>query len=201
MSAGGKAGVVGELVKSASAMHADAARAAEGEQIAMFAVPTRHTGNRKDSLQRGLEERHRDPGRPAGSQNAMTAKFREYLLARGVNPLEQMMRWSMHTPVSLATELKCTPYEAFLVLRDLWKELAPYFAARLAPVDGKGNAVPATFMMVAGGGVVGAGDPNFRPWDYMKTVEAAPQETQQNQPLPEPAYAVSHDAVSHKEAK
>lgn len=187
----GRAGVVAEAVNGAVAEIARADRAAAGEQIPLFELPTRFAGDRAaEQLERVA--RTRGPGRPPGAENRSTAQFREYLLKRGVHPLEQMMRWALHTPESLASELECTKLEAMRELRALWDSLAPYFAAKVAPTDDQGRAVPQLMMVFgAGSGVQGAhGAP---PWAYL--------ETEQNQRLAEPAGDVSHAEVSHGVAK
>lgn len=186
----GRAGVVAEAVNGAVSEIARADRAADGEQLEAFALPTKFADG---DPRRGEQlERARRAGRPAGAVNRSTKAFREYLLARGVNPLEQMMRWALHTPESLSTELACTQLEAFRELKSLWGELAPYFAAKVAPTDDAGRTVPQIMMVFGGAGAPG-GAPGAPPWAYL--------EGERNQPVSEAPPEVSHGAVSHGVAK
>jgi hypothetical protein len=186
----GRAAVVAEAVNGAGAEIAGAEKLAAGEQVEMFAVPTRFRP--EDPRHAEQLERTRRPGRPPGAVNKSTAAFRDYLLARGVNPLEQLMRWSLHTPESLAAELGCTTLEAFRELRVLLCELAPYFASKVVATDAEGRAVP-QFMMVFGGAGNGNAPGAAAPWLYL--------EHEQNQPLGDGAPAQSHGAQSHGQAK
>lgn len=187
----GRAAVVAEAVKGAVAEIDGDARAAAGEQIPLFEVPTRLTGDRA-AEQLGKVARSRGPGRPPGAENRSTAQFRDYLLRRGVNPLEQLARWAMHTPETLATELECTKLEALRELRAMWGELAPFLFSKVAPTDEAGQAVPQFMMFIGDGGAVQVAGAR-PPW--------LAQEPQENQALAEPAGVVSHDGVSHGKAK
>lgn len=162
-----------------------------GEQVEAFELPTRFTETASD-LERGPLDRARKRGRPAGSENLLTQKMREYLLKRGINPLQALMAWSMHTPESLAAELGCNKLEAFRELRGMWEGLAPYFMPKMQPVDQDGKAVP-LFAMQFGlfGGAPKAG--GVAPWRYL--------DHEQDQSLIDQPRDVSHVAVSHGEAK
>jgi len=184
----GARGVVADAISGAAAGIAEAEKSAAGEQLPMFEVPTRHTGARAAELQRAIEHK-RERGRPPGATNKATAQMREYLLGRGINPLQAMMQWALHTPTSLAAELGCTRLEAFDRLRDLWAELAPYFSPKMVPLDGDGRPIP-TFLMQFGafGATPQAG--GRAPWNYLEdqqVIDATPQ--------------VSHGAVSHEGEK
>jgi hypothetical protein len=124
----GKRSVMRDAIAAAGAEHRELVKPAE--QLELMAVPTRFTGARADALQLALRHRH-GAGRPPGAQNLGTKEFREYLLGRGVSPLQQMMQWAMHTPTSLAAELQCSRIEAMKLLKDLWGELAPYLHQRM----------------------------------------------------------------------
>lgn len=174
----GRAAVLAEAVKGAGSGIAREDLAAAGEQMPLFEVPTRFVDHRAE-LQRDRIERARGPGRPPGAQNLSTARMRAYLLARGVNPLEQLARWAQHTPESLALELRCSKLEAFRELRATWGELAPYLFGRAVPTDDEGRAVP-QFVMVLGGATT-AGPGARPPWEYLEAVqevsEAAPEKS------------------------
>src|SRR5262245_53384965 len=143
----GKSGVVGEAISAAAQQLA----AADPEQLPMFPIPTRHTGARADALSAAIAEQRRRAGRPPGSRNRATAELRAWLLSRGVDPLQQLMSWALHTPTSLAAELSITRAEAFDRLVGLWEACAPYFHARLAPIDGATGAPVPAFNMIVGG--------------------------------------------------
>lgn len=171
--------IVGEAIAAAAG---DLAKA-DGDQLPLFEVPTRAGDGEADALLRArigaavarAEGERRGPGRPKGSGNRATVELRQFLLARGRHPLEAMMRWSMHTPDSLALELGCSKLEAFDRLVGLQKELAPYFAAKVQPTDEEGRPVP-MMNFVIGGRTVGAGD--RPPWEELNgtsiDVAAAP---------------------------
>jgi hypothetical protein len=187
----GTAAVVGDLVSGVAAGIVGARAAAEGEQLPMFEVPTRHTGAHAEALQRALEHK-RSRGRPPGAVNKSTKEFREWLLKRGVHPLQTMMQWALHSPTSLAAELGCTRLEAFDRLVALHEALAPYFASKMVPVDDEGRPVP--FMMMQFGNFGAAPSAGGQaPWRYL--------DSEQNQALAPPQGPVSHGDVSHGTAK
>lgn len=193
----GKAAALGDAMVAASAELAGAKAVADGEQMPLFDIPTRFSGVRVDPADdRGARveraaEMHRK-GRPPGAVNKSTADLRKWLLARGVNPLQQMMRWSMHTPESLAAEFGCTQLEAFRELRGMWGELAGYFAAKVVPVDDQGNAVPFFQMLIGGAAASAPGQTARPPWLA---------ESEQNQGVIDAVAEVSHGGVSHGERK
>lgn len=192
--------VVGQALREAGAALAGERAAAKGEQIAMLPVPGSGHGARAKRLRLDAAATNRK-GRAPGAVNIANKQLREYLLARGVHPLQRMMEWMLHTPASLAAELGCKKAEAFELLRKLWSDAAPYFAPKMVPTDDQGREVP-FFQMILGGqhahlqgapGVPVWIDPaTGRPW-------GAPQQTQQNQGVPVPAAAVSHEAKSHED--
>ena len=201
----GRAAVLGEAMAAASGELAAIKAAAEGDQVELFDIPTRFSalrgGERADAiaaLERAKAE-HRGRGRPEGAQNKSTAQLKEYLLKRGTHPLQQLMRWSMHTPESLAKELGCTPLEAFKELRTMWSDMTRYFVAPMVPVDETGQAVP-FFQMIFGGSagapLGAAGD--IPPWERRDAMaQGNGGQSVQNQQVIDAEPIVSHDTVSH----
>lgn len=193
----GKRAVVREAVKAAAGEVRATHTAARGEQLDLIAAPTRFNDARGDHLQLALREHH-GPGRPAGAENLATKEFREYLLARGVSPLMQIMRWSTHTPTSLAAELKCTRLEAFRLLMDLWGELAPYLHQKMpqaVEVDARTAG-----MLILGAITADQAQQIGRKWG-VPDLQLAAQEVQQNQPLLEADAEKSHGGKSHEDDK
>jgi len=86
------------------------------------------------------DERKR--GRPKGAENLSSRQLREMLVRAGGHPLIHLARWATLTPEELAKRLGCSVVEAFDRQVAIWDKLAPYVAAKLAPTDEKGNAVP-----------------------------------------------------------
>lgn len=167
------------------------------EQLALL-PPTRFEGSAADEQRAKLEKAHagRGGGRPLGAQNRVTVQFRKWLLSTGEDPLESMMRWSMHTPETLAKELGCTIAEAFDRLMSLKDKLAVYLHPRMAPVNDQGQAVP-MFQMVFGSGsgvVVRTDQP---PWLSDPEVAAALGQGEQNQGLSEPGSVRPENQGSH----
>src|SRR5262245_12463545 len=116
--ADGKRAVIGEAFGAAGAALATDREAAAGEQLSMLAIPGERASRGAAKL-REIAARRNQAGRPPGSINKSNKELREYLLLRGVHPLQRMMEWLLHTPQSLAAELGCTPLEAFRELRSL----------------------------------------------------------------------------------
>lgn len=158
------AAIVGDAVAAAAGA---VATVDQVEQLPLFAVPTHGRAERVNvgAIERATAEAEgvrRGPGRPKGAENRATREWRDYLLRRGEHPLEWMMRWSMHTPESLAAELGCTKAEAFDRLAKLRTELAPYFMPKMQPVDEDGRPVPMVNLTIGGSGP--GGDPALPPW-------------------------------------
>ncbi len=111
------------------------------------------------------DERKR--GRPKGAENLSSRQLREMLVRAGGHPLIHLARWATLTPEELAKRLGCSVVEAFDRQVAIWDKLAPYVAAKLAPTDEKGNAVPGLVISIgdqainAGIGVSAGGSP---PW-------------------------------------
>jgi len=184
MTATTRSAAIGEALE----LGAIARAAAEPDQVELFELPTRLEGARGDEQRAKVKAQ--GPGRPPGARNKSTVAIRDYLLARGVDPLVRMAQWAMHTPETLATELDCSKLEAFRELRATWLGLAPYLHGHAAPVDQDGNAVP-ILQMIIGGELQGARPGGAPPWKYIEELQA----------VNDPAGDVSHAAVSHGAAK
>lgn len=98
-----------------------------------------------------IEERKR--GRPKGAENLSTRQLREMLIRAGGHPLIHMARYATMTPEEMAIRLRCSVLEAFDRQVAIWDKLAPYVAAKLAPTDEKGNAVPGLMISIGSDGV------------------------------------------------
>lgn len=191
-----KTGAVGAVI--AAAAGADAEPAAD--QLDMLMPPTR--SNLTASEQRRVEtsvKRDR-AGRPPGAQNKATREMLDFVRKLCGDPLERRFRYAMHTPESLSIVLGCTKLEAFDRLDKMWADLARYFYAQQAQVDGAGHAVAPRLTMVFPGQsapVTGPAGEVRPPWLYIEAENPGNAETQQNQALLAPADAVSHGDVSH----
>jgi len=73
----------------------------------------------------------RGRGRPRGSSNKRTAKWRDYLAARYAHPLEVLAQFISRTPAELAAELSCSLYEAGVLIKSSAAELAPYMESKM----------------------------------------------------------------------
>lgn len=183
----------------AAAAEAAAPDPEQDDQLELLPA-TRFAGAEAEAVRDTVAEHHRarGRGRPPGAQNVVTRQLKELLLAQGLDPLQVIARWAMHTPVTLAKELGCTRLEAFDRLMALQRDLLPLFHARLAPVDGNGNAVVPTFQMIFGG--AGEGGPSEAPWMADPEVRRRIVEHQQNQEVSDAANEKSHDEKSHGDA-
>lgn len=178
---------------SASARALSAAQ--DGDQLALLPEVRRIDTNKLDEvLANGEEERKR--GRPKGAENLATGKLREMITRAGGHPLLNMARWAALTPEELAVRLGITKAEAFDRLMSMWDKLAPYTAARLAPVDEKGRAVTPIAMFI-GGETARAGD--LPPWH--RSFQTVDGEYVENQGLSltgsDAVRQKSHDEKSH----
>lgn len=193
----GKRAVMREAIKAAGGAVIEQRAAERGEQLTMLPVPGDRPG--RAARLRNQAARTNRAGRPPGATNQEVKALREYLLARGVHPLQRMMEWSMHTPTSLAAELGCSRLAAFDRLRELWRDAAPFFAPKLVPTDDQGREVP-TFELIIGGQHLHAHAAGpAAPWIY----DGGPvvEESEQNQALPSSEPDVSQDNVSHEDDK
>lgn len=183
--------VITEAVKAGAAEIAAAREKAAGQQVEMFVLMSDRTGAALDQVRERAGR-----GRPAGAANLSTRQMRQYLLARGISPLESLMRMAMHTPATLASELRCEPLEAAEYLRKVWGDLAPYLHAKVQPTDDEGRAVPTVIVSVGGAmPVIGAGGGAARmPWDD-DVIDV------HNQELSVDDADASHGEASHETAK
>ncbi|MCA3648257.1 MAG: hypothetical protein IOB85_15180 [Methylobacterium sp.] len=159
-----KSALNSDLAVSARAAGATAPAA---EQLD-FLAPVAERINRADAdaiAANAAEERKR--GRPKGAENLSSRQLREMIVRAGGHPLIHLARWATMTPEELATRLGCSVADAFDRQVAIWDKLAPYVAAKLAPTDEKGNAVPGLVISIgdqainAGLGVSAGGSP---PW-------------------------------------
>jgi hypothetical protein len=185
--------VRGEIAAALSGAVAAADAAAAGDQLPLFPSPipgrSAKSGRAFDveALERAAEGRR--VGRPPGAVNKSTARMREYMLARGVNPVEWLVRWLQPTPDELAEYLGCTTLEAFREQRIVASELRPVFMPNMAPTDDQGRPVPLVNIAFGPGAVSLGAD--RKPWEYIEP----------DQGLGDAAAATSHDGTSHDEAK
>lgn len=141
--------ITGEAIALASEA-ISASRPAEPVQEEMFQAPAVPAATEKLPAGQSLSphaveaeaERRRKVGRPPGSQNKATKQLREWLLRGGVLPQKWAMDWLLMEPEQLAARLGMTVAEAFARQVTIAEGLYPYFMARMAPTDDKGNAVP-----------------------------------------------------------
>lgn len=145
-----KSALNSELAVSARAAGAPVAA---GEQLD-FLQPVATRINRADAeaiAANAVEERRR--GRPKGAENLSSRQLREMIVRAGGHPLIHLARWATMTPEEMAVRLGCSAVEAFDRQVAIWDKLAPYVAAKLAPTDEKGNAVPGLMIAIGGEGI------------------------------------------------
>lgn len=193
--------VMAEAVGTA-AKELETLRGCGGEALDLFSLPMRSDPDERQrervaAVQAERQAEARKGGRPQGATNKATAAFREYLLRRGVSPLEQIMRWSMHTPETLAAELGCSKADAFDRLVRLWSELAPYLHSRMAPSDGTGAVAPMLNIQLGGGAPGAPRGPDVPPWIYDGVAQDLEAEGEQNQGVSGSAPDASHGNASH----
>lgn len=184
-----KKGAIGGVIAAAAA-----AAPAEAEQLELM-PPMRPTmtASERERVEASVKADRR--GRPKGAQNIATREMLDFVRKLCGDPLERRFRYAMHTPESLAIELGCTKLEAFDRLDKMWSELARYFYAQQAAVDGAGNAVAPRLTMVIGGqsGAVGADGRPRPPWEYLTDADG---QTEQNQRVIDVHPAVSDGAAA-----
>lgn len=148
----GTAGAVAGLL-----VQAQNALPSEAEQLDLLATSQRPSAERlswNDGKLAAEVERTGKAGRPKGAQNLATRELKTWIVhLLGGTPQEAMARWAMLEPEELAKRLGCTVAEAFDRQQKIRMELAPYFMARMQPVDDQGRPVP--FVALAIGGQVG----------------------------------------------
>jgi hypothetical protein len=172
---------------------------AAAEQLEL--LPSRFKPGTRAHAEAVAASARRKAGRPVGALNLATRQRIELVQRLFGDPLMESARWLLHSPDAMARELGCTTLEAFDRQEEIRKDLRRFMYAPLAPVDGDGNAVAPTFNLTIGARRAGAD--GRAPWDYEggPALDITPQETQQNQALPQPPDAVSHGAASHEEGK
>lgn len=189
----GASAVIADALGSASEQLAEERQADAGEQLDMMPIPTRFEGEKAAETRTKLEHHHagRGGGRPAGRQNNATQELRRYLLARGADPLVEMMRWSLHTPATLAGELGCTMLEAHREIQRMREWLSQFLHPRLAPTAEDGSVAP-FFQMVIGAGIgagrqAAAGGEAVPPWladpEVRQALEGEARRLEENQGL------------------
>lgn len=176
----GAAGAVAELARSINEQAEPAA-----EQLDLLAVSQRPAAEllRFDQGKLAAEaERTAKAGRPKGAQNLATRELKDWIVRLlGGTPQERMARWAMLEPEELAKRLSCSVSDAFDRQQAILKELAPYFMARMQPVDDQGRPVP--FVALAIGGQVGNAN-GGAPWatwfngQTPETIEATAEEAE-----------------------
>ena len=175
-----KQGVAAELVKAGADAVADARALAAGAQDMLpLDLPSEGLSINGKVVSfadlQGEAERRRGPGRPKGSEGRSAKELREYLLARGTDPLESMMRDLLLPLEAFAALLGCSKAEAWDRRQRLRENLAPYLHAKQAPVDDAGNAVTPSIFIQVGGQQVDATGRELPPWEaQLKTIENQP---------------------------
>jgi hypothetical protein len=187
-----------EAAEAALAVVRGAAGAGEdAEQLDMLMPPTRTTLTAGEQTRVETAIKHDRRGRPPGARNVATREMLEFVRKTMGDPLLERFRWATHTPETLAIVLGCSKLEAFDRIDKIRADLAQYFYARQAQVDGQGNVVtPRLTMVFPGQGApqIGADGAPEAPWLYLKAVNA---EVQQNQGFLASPDGVSHGDVSH----
>lgn len=172
----GKGAIAGVIASAAAA-----AAPIEAEQLAFLPPPTRSSMTDEEQARVDKAIRHDRRGRPPGAQNKNTREMLEFVRKLCGDPLERRFRYAMHTPETLAIELGCSKYEAFMLLDKMWADLSGFFYAKQALVDGAGNAVVPRLTMMFGGQTaqpVGPAGAARKPWDYLEAANAEPQKNQ-----------------------
>jgi hypothetical protein len=154
----------GELTAAAAA----AASAVEQQQLELLDyVPSRFQPESTERAELATQIKRDRAGRPPGSRNLMTRQMVDFIRKTIGDPLLERARWAMHTPESLAKELGCSKFDAFILLDKIRADLAPYMYPRMAPTDEHGNAVVPHFSMQVGVGTSSAGADDKPPWAYL----------------------------------
>lgn len=190
MAENGFQAVVGEAVGKLAAEIEAAREAAAGAQDDLFSLPTRYAGDLADVQREKARNQAsaRGVGRPPGAQNKATRDMRDFLRARGFDPLVWMVRWAQHTPETLAAELRCSSLDAFDRLHRLHAEMAGYFYGRMLPVASDGREPP-TFVMVVPAAAAQLAGGERPPWEYgsQEAPRQALSHAPQSHDAPEPA--------------
>lgn len=203
----GKRGVLSGIARDLGA--AIDAQDPPAEQLDMLSLPTRYDASDAARAQEQrriveIDQRARGVGRPKGSRNKSTRDLIEYARRIGADPMLWLLRWSQHTPETLARELGCSRAEAFDRLHALHRDMRKVFIADAVPVDDDGKPLPQFNLSFAGGVAVQvnalAGQP-VPPWLTDPEVAGNIAKDKQNQPVTLDAAPQSHGAKSHEEPK
>lgn len=103
---------------------------ADVETLDLFTDADAAARDPREAARQALEAGRR-AGRPRGSSNKRTAKWRDYLTSRYAHPLEVLASTISRTPAELAAELGCTRLEAFQLQQRAAAELAPYMESKM----------------------------------------------------------------------
>ncbi|NUU41387.1 hypothetical protein [Tardiphaga robiniae] len=140
-------------------------------------------------------------GRPPGAKNKTTRQMLDFIRDTIGDPMLESARMAMHTPATLAADLKCTMLEAAQLLEKIRSDLRPYFYAKQAPVDDTGKAVPGLTVEFHGhgGARVGMDGHELPPWLRSEGDPTQHEKDQRNQRMLDVTPRVSHSDVSHDE--
>lgn len=177
-----------------AAISAAAAAEPAAEQLAWL-PPIREGVN--DTRRAAIADGVRRRGRPPGAQNIATRQALDFIRRVFGDPLIERARWLMLSPEELASAIGCTTAEAFDRQDAIRADMARFFYAPLAAVDGQGNAVVPTFTMTIGGASAAPGGAARPPWVYGDLVDVTPE----NPAKSTEAVDVSHGDVSHEQPK
>jgi hypothetical protein len=189
----GVSGVVrGALAGAPGAAPAIAEAEEQLDLVALLPPSTAPAGRQEKAREQVLAaHRARGAGRPPGATNLATRQAKDFILKVFGDPLVESGRWLLHTPDSLAIVLDCSKAEAFDRLQRIREELLPYFYARLAPVDGAGNAV-VPFLQLNIGGQGQTPGASLPPWMNDPEVQAAIEKAERKQQVIDGDPSVSH---------
>lgn len=136
-------------------------------------------------------------GRPPGAKNRTTRDMLDFIRQTLGDPLLESARLAMHTPATLAADLKCTMLEAAQLLEKVRADLRPYFYAKQAPVDSDGKPVPGLTVQFGGHGADrDAQGRELPPW---LREQGNGSSGEQNQRVIDVTPDVSHGDVSHED--
>jgi hypothetical protein len=112
-------------------------------------------------------ERVRRVGRPLGARNLAQKAAIELTRRLFGDPWLERARWLLHSPETLARELRCSPLEAFILQDKIRSDLMRYIYATRSPEDGAGNPIAPTFAVQIGAAGAAVTGPDAKPpWEY-----------------------------------
>jgi hypothetical protein len=168
------------------------------EEETEFEPPSRFEPGSDDHSEM-LGKAKRGRGRPPGARNISSVRRATLITRMCGDPFLESARWAMHTPETLAKELACSKLEAFRELEAIRRDLRTFLYSRRAPTDGDGQTVAPIFALQIGGQVQPGGAEAPPPWEYPGGPELP--KLMQNQEVNGNGADLSHDQVSHGEAK